>query len=508
MDTRPLRQIVILGADATAWLAAAALARQLKGHGIDILVVGRKAGNERQVLSTSPAAGKFHRRIGVDDQVLLQDGGGAYSLGTRYSDWAAAGHRYFHGFTPPGHMLHAVEFHHFANYLRHHGVHSAYDSYSVAAHAAELGRFTEAGCAGQPPLACGLHLDAAAYVACLRAQAVALRVRHIDSAVTSAVVDAESGHVRQLVLETGQEIPSDFVFDCGNELSSLMQETLGVSVTDWSDWLPCNQAVVALEMHHDETPVCRSLTRTANGWLTRESLPGIHRHALHYSSGLTREEAAIAELVEKSGIGGSTPIATQRLPRPGCLDRFWQGNCVALGNAAGYSGDFAVSGMHLAQSGVLRWLELFPDRDCDPLLAAEYNRAFSDEMQRVGDVHWLHVSMAHRESPFWDAAAAVEVPDSLQYRLDVFKRTGTLPVYEADSVSQEAWVSLLVGMDLWPERWDPLVELRELEAIDDELRRIAVVAEGVARAMPGHDETLRQIGQPGATTAQTANGRA
>jgi len=506
MDGQPLRQIVILGADVTAWLAATALARRLKGHGIDILLVGKKAGNERQLLSTSPAARKFHRRIGIDEHALLRDGSGAYSLGTLYSDWAAPGHRYFHTFTPPGYMLHAVEFHHFANYLRHHGIHTAYDSYSAAAHAAQLGRFTEAGSAAQPPLACGLHLDAATYEACLRSEAEALGVRYVDAAVTSASVCAHTGHVQHLVLETGQEVPADFVFDCGNELSSLMQDTLGIGVTDWSSWLPYDRAVVAVEMHHEETPVYRSLARTASGWLTRESLPGIHRHALHYSSELTREEAAIADLVDRTGIAGATPIATQRIPRPGCLDRFWQGNCVALGNAAGCSGDFSVSGLHLAQSGVLRWLELFPDRDCDPLLADEYNRAFTEEMQRVRDVHWLHVSMAHRDSPFWSAAGAVVLPESLQYRLEVFKRTGILPVYEADSVSQDAWVSLLVGMDIWPERWDPLVELRELEAIDDELRRIAVVAEGVARAMPGHDDTLRQIAQSMTAAAQTANG--
>ncbi len=506
MNARSLRQIVILGADVTAWLAAVALARRLKGHGLDILVMGKKAGNERQVISTSPAAGKFHRRIGIDDRALLRDGGGAYSLGTQYSDWAAPAHRYFHTFTPPGRMLHAVEFHHFVNYLRHHGIHAAYDSYSAAAHAAQLGRFTEAGSAGQPPLAFGLQLDVANYEACLRAQAEALGVRYLEATVVSASVCARSGHVQHLLLETGEEMPADFVFDCGNELSSLMRDHLGVGFVDWSDWLPCDRAVVALEMHHEETPAYRSLTRTANGWITRESLPRIHRHALHYASDLTDEQSVIAELVEKTGIAPSTPIATHRIPRPGCLDRFWRGNCLALGNAAGYSGDFAVSGLHLAQSGVLRWLELFPDRNCDPLLAAEYNRAFSDEMERVRDVHWLHVSTAHRESPFWDAASAATLPESLQYRLDVFERTGILPVYEADSVSQEAWISLLIGMDRWPERWDPLVELQELDAIDDELRRIAVVAEGVARAMPGHDDTLSRIGQSDTTTAQLANG--
>ena len=487
---------MILGAGVTAWLVATALARQLKGHGIGIEVVGARAGNARRVLNTSPAASKFHRRIGIDDRTLLQDGSGAYSLGTLYSDWSAPRHRYFHAFTPPGRMLHAVEFHHFANYLRHRGIHTAYDSYSTAAHAAKLGRFAAPG-SGQPPLACGMQLNAAAYEACLRAQAETLGVRYTDSAVASAAVCSRSGHVEHLVLETGEKTPADFVFDCGNELSPLMRDTLGVGVTDWSNWLPSDRAVVAIETHRDETPVCRSLIRTANGWITRESPPGIHRHALHYSSALTREEAAVAELVDVTGIGEAAEVATHRLPKPGCLERFWQGNCLALGNAAGCSGDFVVSGLHLAQSGVLRWLELFPDRDCDPLLAAEYNRAFREETQRVRDVHWLHVSIAHRESPFWSAAGAVDTPESLQYRLDTFGHTGVLPAYEADSVSHEAWVSLLIGMDLWPERWDPLAEHYEFEAVDSELRDIAVAAESAAGAMPGHDETLRRVGRQG-----------
>ena len=506
MSTRSLRHIVILGAGVTAWLVATALARQLKGHGIEIRIVGTRAGDAHQVLSTSPATSTFHRRIGIDERTLLQDGGGAYSLGTLYSGWSAPRHRYFHAFTPPGRMLHAVEFHHFANYLRHRGIHAAYDSYSTAAHAAKLGRFAAPGSGGQPALACGMQLDAAAYEACLRAQAEALGTRHANAAVASADVCSRSGQVEHLVLETGEKIPADFVFDCGNELSPLMRDTLGVGVTDWSNWLPSDRAVVAIETHCDETPVCRSLIRTANGWITRESLPGVNRHALHYSSALTREEAAIAELVNATGIGEATAVATRRLPKPGCLERFWQGNCLALGNAAACSGDFMVSCLHLAQSGVLRWLELFPDRDCDPLLAAEYERAFSEEMQRVRDVHWLHVAIAHSESPFWRAAGAVDIPESLQYRLDAFAHTGVLPVYEADSVSHEAWVSLLIGMDLWPERWDPLVAHHELEAIDSELRNIAAAAESAAGAMPGHDETLRRVGRQGTARAQLANG--
>ena len=506
MSMRSLRHIVILGAGVTAWLVATALARQLKGHGIEIQIVGTRAGDAHQVLSTSPATSKFHRRIGIDDRTLLQDGSGAYSLGTLYSGWSAPRHRYFHAFTPPGRMLHAVEFHHFANYLRHRGIHAAYDSYSTAAHAAKLGRFAAPGSGGQPALACGMQLDAVAYEACLRAQAEALGTRHANAAVASAAVCSRSGQVEHLVLETGEKIPADFVFDCGNELSPLMRDTLGVGVTDWSNWLPSDRTVVAIETHCDETPVCRSLIRTANGWITRESLPGVNRHALHYSSALTREEAAIAELVNATGLGEATEVATRRLPKPGCLKRFWHGNCLALGNAAACSGDFMVSCLHLAQSGVLRWLELFPDRDCDPLLAAEYDRAFSEEMQRVRDVHWLHVAIAHSESPFWRAAGAVDIPESLQYRLDAFAHTGVLPVYEADSVSHEAWVSLLIGMDLWPERWDPLVEHHELEAIDSELRNIAAAAESAAAAMPGHDETLRRVGWQGKATAQLANG--
>ena len=505
MERQALRRITILGNDSIAWLVATALGKRLRGHRVSVSVVGEEPEPTNRIRATSPATNGFHRRIGIDEGRLLGTVRGAYSLGTRYVDWARPGDRYVHTFSPAGPMLRGVEFHHYVTFMRHAGVDLEFDRFNTAAHAVRNGRFGPATGDAIEPLVYGLQLEEAGYREFLRKSAESLGVTQITAGVGAAVKDSDSGCIEALILSDGRRVETDFVLDCGSDLSALLREEYGVGMTDWSQFFPSDREMAALSSHEGETPSCTSLTRRPTGWIRQTSVARNHWRSFAYSSAFIDDDSVFADGFVDTGprhgsvAGGKEAepqIIKRRLPQRGCLDAYWVANCLALGTAAGYSGDFLVSGLHLAQSGILRWLDLYPDRTCDSLLAAEFNRAAQEEMERVRDIHLLLLRTAHQDSDFWRAANAPELPESLHYRLAVFDAAGVLPTYESESVAHDAWVSLLMGMRLRPQRYDPLVEQSDLDTIARELRALEQSAEQAADLLPAHDVVLKQLSRP------------
>ena len=71
----------------------------------------------------------------------------------------------------------------------------------------------------------------------------------------------------------------------------------------------------------------------------------------------------------------------------------WQGNCVAIGEAAGFVEPLESTALHFTQSMIVRFLNLFPTRvpDVEP---HEYNRLVRNELERARDLAIAHYATA------------------------------------------------------------------------------------------------------------------
>ena len=239
------------------------------------------------------------------------------------------------------------------------------------------------------------------------------------------------------------------------------------------------------------TPYTRSTARAA-GWQWR--IPLQHRvgNGLVYSSRFMDDDAAEALLVSSLE---SEPLASPRRIRfvTGRRRLHWNRNCVAIGLASGFLEPLESTSIHLIQSGLMRFLALFPGRDPDPVSVAEYNRLTRIEFERVRDFIILHYHASSREdSDLWRHTRSMEIPEELAYKLEQFSQAGNIVSDGLELFQNPSWLAVFIGQDIIPKRYAPLVDLRRSDEFNRYLESLRRTMNQAAGAMPTHEEFIRQ----------------
>jgi tryptophan halogenase len=166
---------------------------------------------------------------------------------------------------------------------------------------------------------------------------------------------------------------------------------------------------------------------------------------------------------------------------------------VALGLSSGFLEPLESTSIHLIQAGISRLLALFPDRDFEPLLAAEYNRMMQLQFEQVRDFIILHYKATRRDdTDFWRYVGAMAVPDSLQSRMDLFRATGRVFRLDDELFAADSWLAVLLGQNIQPRSWDPMADALPADMLRNRLAGIRDVIARTAGAMPAHEAFLKQ----------------
>lgn len=457
----PIRRIVIVGGGTAGWMAAAALARFVGGNGRRIVLVESEAiGTVGVGEGTIPPILEFNHQLELDEAEYLRATNATYKLGIEFVGWTQEGERYFHQFGEIGRPLNGVSFHQVWQKHRNNPAVGPLAAYSMSAVAAAHDRFAHAAQDPHDPLsqiAYAFHFDAAAYGQFLRGYAEKLGAERIEGHIINVEQDGESGFVTALRLNDDRRVRGDLFIDCSGFRSLLLGDRLGVGFEDWNHWLPCDRALAVPSERTDPLlPYTRSTAHPA-GWQWRIPLQHRTGNGHVYCNAHMSDDEAERVLIDTLD---SKPIAEPRLLKfkAGRRARSWDKNVVAIGLSAGFLEPLESTSIHLIQHAVQKLLALFPSRGISPVERDEFNRAMVASYEPVRDFIILHYHATRRTEPFWQHVRTMDLPDTLQHKLDLFREHGRVFRYDNELFDVPSWVAVMLGQGVIPKAADPLVD--------------------------------------------------
>lgn len=491
MRDNRIRKVVILGGGTAGWMSAALLSKVVSG-GLEIeLVESEEIGTVGVGEATIPQIRYLCDALRIPESDFLSEVNGTYKLGIEFVNWGRIGDRYIHTFGDVGRRLGILDFHQVWLRGRELGIGEDLGHYSFNALAAYANRFAHVdklGDTGLLGLGYAFHFDATRVAGLLRKISEKQGVRRTEGRVADVKLHPESGFIESLVLERGDVVEGDLFIDCSGFRSLLLGQALGIEYEDWSHWLPADSAIaVQCEGVEPLIPYTRA-TAHAAGWQWRIPLQNRIGNGHVYSSPYMSDDEACNILM--SNLDGKAVTEPRQLRfTTGKRRQFWYRNCVGLGLASGFMEPLESTSIHLVQAGLGRLIDLFPTRDFNAVDTEVYNQRTHFEFDSIRDFLILHYFATERDdSPFWDYCRTMDIPGSLQEKLDLWATQGRFFRNEDELFTTPSWIQVLVGQRVLPRECHGIAKLLTRPDVEDYLARVHSLLDQAVARMPGHRE--------------------
>ena len=492
-----IKKLIIAGGGTAGWMTAAALSRFLPSQIEIVLIESDAIGTVGVGEATIPTLYDFNILLGIDENEFLRETSGSFKLGIEFVDWGRIGQSYFHPFSSLGVDMQGIHFHQFWSRQRLAGEPHELGEYSICAMAAKAGKFMRPNLSDpqspQSQIRYAYHIDANKYAALLRKYAEARGVERIEGRIHNIELNPENGHISKLHLDNGQRQSGDLYVDCTGFRALLIEGALKAGYEDWSNWLPCDRAVaIPSKATREFVPYTRAAATPA-GWQWR--IPLQHRvgNGQVYCSQYMSDDEAVGNLL---GVVEGEPLATPNMLRftTGRRKHFWKKNCVAIGLSSGFLEPLESTSIHLIQEGIAKLIALFPDRDFSPIERDTYNMHMGSNFDYVRDFLILHYHATERnDSDFWNYVRNMPIPEKLKVNLTHFRHKGRFFGAREDLFTITSWVAVMVGQNIFPSDYDPVVDGIPEEQISRMLADIRSVYREAAIRMPPHDAFINKF---------------
>ena len=490
-----MRKILIVGGGTAGWMTAALFGKLFQGLYDIELVESEAIGTVGVGEATIPAIKKYNDLVALDEVEFMKRTQGTFKLGIEFVDWKKKGHRYVHGFGVIGQDWEWLRCHQYWLRANQRGRARDFGAFSINTAAALANKFMHArpdmGDSPIGQIAYAFHFDASLYARYLRS----LAEQHGVNRTEGRIVDVqlrEDGFIQSVTLEGDRTIEADLFVDCSGFRGLLIEGALKTGYEDWTHWLPCDRAMaVPCERTDPLIPMTRSTAREA-GWQWRIPLQHRTGNGLVYSSKHIDDDAAEALLL--ANLDGAQLANPNRLRfTTGKRRKMWNGNCVAIGLSAGFLEPLESTSIHLVQAAAIRLVRLFPESGFDRATIDEFNRVSDFEWERIRDFIILHYWATERDdSEFWRYCRTMELPATLQRKIDLWRANGRIFREDEELFSEESWIQVFLGQGIIPRSYDPLVGIKSDPQIEQFLGNIAATIDRCVDVMPTHDDYVRK----------------
>lgn len=482
------KKVVVVGGGTAGWVSAAALVSQL-GEAVDVTLVESPDIATIGVGEASiPPMRTFHKRLGIDEQSFMRATGATFKLGIQFENWRCGNDSYIHSFGKTGKDTWMTDFLHFWLLARRQGDAEEYGEYCKEWLAAKSNKFV---LDEQNSLNYAYHLDAGKYASFLAEFSIKKGVAHCLEKVNGIEVDKGSGNVKKLHCDSGKVVEGDLFIDCSGFKGLLINGVLRSSYIDWSHWLGCDRAVAVQTPAVDMLPPYTRSAAHQNGWSWQIPLQARTGNGVVYSSAGMSDDAALSHL---QNFAAGEFLNEPKVIRfnTGRRQKHWVKNVVAIGLSGGFIEPLESTSIHLAMTGIMRLLHLFPSGEISPHIVNEYNRQTSEEIESVRDFIILHYKVTEREdSDFWRYCRSMDIPDSLAHRIDLFKSSGLLQFAPGELFHGDSWLQVMLGQGLFPDQNHALANILGEQKVQQLLAGLHRSISSDVSKMPSHKQFIR-----------------
>lgn len=497
MDERvkPIKKIVIVGGGTAGWMTAAAFSQATGNRAQITLVESEAIGTVGVGEATIPPFIGFNNLLGIDEADMMATVQATFKLGIQFTNWGNIGDSYFHPFGDYGYDIDGNDFHSIWLKLRQNGDPRPLHAFSPETIAAMHRKFMLTPPnqrSDLPPINYAYHMDASQYAKYLREYSQIRGVRRIEGFVEDVTLVPETGHVASVTLKGGQIIDGDFFIDCSGFRGLLIEQALETGYEDWSHWLPCDRAVaVPCSQTGGPLPYTRA-TAWAAGWQWRVPLQNRLGNGHVYCSKYMSDDEAQDTLLKN--IDGE-PLADvkQLYFKTGHRKKFWNKNVVAIGLSAGFMEPLESTSIHLINTALTKLIATFSLEGIAPIQADIFNRLSLREYRRIRDFLILHYNATKRtDSEFWNYCRTMDIPETLQEKLDLFKWNGQFFREEDELFTATSWVAVMMGQGITPQAYNPSVDALDVKKVTAEFGEVEKSIQYLVSNMPTHGEFIRK----------------
>lgn len=514
-----IQSIVIVGGGTAGWLAACYLQRTLDGMSqravpITLIETPQIAATGADI-ATLPTLRNTMQALGLPESALFRAADATPTNGIRFNGWRRGGpareDSYDHPFDRPLPFSGLAATAHWLNLMQR----GLTQQPMALACTVQTGLFDGHRSPKlmdspdyQAPVSYGYHLDGAKLAMLMQQTALQRGVKHVQGQVLR-VHRGEQG-IASVELADGRRHAASFFIDCTGAQALLLQQALGVPWVSYSDWLPCDRIVsVPLASGHDHEALRSYTTATAQaaGWTWEMDLPGRCGTGHVYASRFCSDDEALHTLGRLGA--GRRPLAAPQLRsmRVGHASRVWEGNCLALGAAAG-----CIEPLQSTSLYVVEWLlQLFVDHVAPAgngdACRARVNRVCTDLHEELRDFVIAHYALSgRRDTPFWRACTEeAALPPRLAELLALWDSkvpTATDLDRRLSLFGAENWSYLLAGLQRLPSRGIGLAAHIAPEISQQALAHVRGIRQQTAEQSPtlrDYLHSLRGAAEPAAS---------
>lgn len=466
-----LENVVVVGGGTAGWLTALFLKKQLPFSVITVVespeigILGAGEGSTPQLVW-------FLDDLGIPVSDLVKEAHATIKNGIKFTNWNGDGKHYYHGFSVIHGNVSGIRAFDLLNDLHITTLLSinedvSFEEFNYTSKICEVNKVPHIyrDAPFNPDFNViskfeqvadfSIHFNAVEFAAYLKKVAISRGVVHIEGTVTK-VNSTNNGDVSSLLLDSGREVPVNFVFDCSGFSRLFIGKHFKSKWNSYKDFLPVDAAVpffIPIN-EQEELPSYTESVAMKYGWMWKIPLQNRFGCGYVYDSSLISEQDAIKEIEDYLGFEPDYPRKNKGgfSFSAGFYETTWVNNCIAIGLSSGFIEPLEATSIFSSIFSLRRALfdiSALVERNSTQIDL--FNKEVFEFNESIFNFVYFHYLSERNDTKFWNTFKLNSHPKYIEKVLTIFKsyvpRNRDFPITTANPFSLPSWNAVGHGLN-------------------------------------------------------------